>query len=79
VDDEGRFAVGLAIVLLGAVVVMANRRLGRVFRWWNTGYLISPRHAAKPYREDRRGRVWLVIMVGAGWVLFGVAIMLLSL
>lgn len=63
VDHDGRFAVGL--------VVMANRRLGRIFRWWNTGYLISPRHAAKPYREDRRGRVWVAIAVGGGWVLFG--------
>ena len=30
-------------------------------------------------REDRRGRVWVVVVVGAGWVLFGVAVMLLSL
>jgi hypothetical protein len=88
VDDAGRFALGLVVAGLGMGMVIINRRLGRIWRSWTPDivHVLSPRlaqemtkHVDAIYREDRRGRVRLVIAVGTGWVLLGGLVMVLSL
>ena len=76
--DEGLVG-GLLLATLGVVLVAANRSVGRLFRTYNSGFLISPKQAAKQYPADRRGRVWIVIAVGIAWFLAGIALIVSSL
>jgi hypothetical protein len=70
---------GLVLVVLGALVVLMNKRLGRLLSIWNTGFLISPSLGAKQYRSDARGRLWIIIVVGGVWVLVGLVLIVSAL
>lgn len=70
---------GLFFVAVGALIVLTNRRAGRLFRTWNTGFLISPEVGSKQYRADGSGRVWPIIVVGAFLVVVGVAVTIAGL
>jgi hypothetical protein len=71
---DARVILGLFLVAVGVLIVLTNKRSGHLFRTWNTGFLISPELGAQQYRADASGRVWRIIVVGAFFVVVGVAV-----